>query len=158
MTFVTRKISLGLARIALGKQKVLALGKLDSKRDWGYAPEYVEGVWKMLQQKHPDDFVLATGESHTIREFIEKSAGLLGMQIEWEGNYEKETGIDKKTGKKIIIVDPAFYRPTEVDILIGDASKAKIELNWEANTKFEKLVEIMTKADYNLVKSEGLIH
>jgi GDPmannose 4,6-dehydratase len=158
LTFVTRKISLGLARIALGKQNVLALGNIDSKRDWGYAPEYVEGMWKMLQQEKPDDYVLATGETHTIREFIEKSSEFLGINLEWQGKAEKEKGVDKKTGKDVILIDPAFYRPTEVDILIGDASKAKNELGWTAKTKFENLVKKMIGADYNLVKSEGLIH
>jgi GDPmannose 4,6-dehydratase len=158
LTFVTRKISLGLARIALGKQKILALGNLDSKRDWGYAPEYVEGMWKMLQYKKSDDFVLATGETHTIREFIEKAAGMLDMDIKWKGKAVKETGVDKKSGKVIVKIDPAFYRPTEVDILIGEATKAKKELAWSAKTKFEKLVEIMVKADYDRVKNGALIH
>jgi GDPmannose 4,6-dehydratase len=158
LTFVTRKISLGLARIALGKQKILALGNIDSKRDWGYAPEYVEGMWKMLQQDKPEDYVLATGETHTIREFIENSSNILGMKIEWRGKAEKEKGVDLRTGNEVILIDPVFYRPTEVDILIGDASKAKNDLNWVANTKFENLVEKMTKADYTLVKNEGLIH
>lgn len=158
LTFVTRKISLGLARIVLGRQKVLALGNLDSKRDWGYAPEYVEGMWKILQQKKPDDYVLATGETHTIREFIEKAAMILNMEIVWKGKGSKEIGLNRKTGKAVIKVDPAFYRPTEVDILIGDASKAKKELGWAAKTKFDKLVEIMAKADYDLVKNGKLIH
>ena len=128
LTFVTRKITLGLARIKAGIQNKLVLGNLDAKRDWGYAPEYVEGMWRILQQEKADDYVLATGETHTVREFIENSAAILDMDIVWEGNGVQERGIDKTTGKEIIVVSEKYYRPTEVDILVGNPVKAEKEL------------------------------
>ncbi|OGY82051.1 MAG: GDP-mannose 4,6-dehydratase, partial [Candidatus Jacksonbacteria bacterium RIFOXYD2_FULL_43_21] len=124
-TFVTRKITRGLVRIKLGLEKKLYLGNLEAKRDWGYAKDYVEGMWLMLQQSKPDDFILATGETHTVREFVEEAASLLGIELVWSGQGLKECGVDKKTGKSIIEIDPRYFRPTEVDLLIGDASKAK---------------------------------
>jgi len=120
-TFVTRKVTMGLCNIKLGKQKKLYMGNLDSKRDWGYAKEYVESMWTMLQHDTPGDYVIATGETHTVREFIEESCKILGMEIEWKGKGLKEKGIDKKTGNVIIEIDPKYFRPTEVDILLGDA-------------------------------------
>jgi len=146
-TFVTRKVTIGLCDIATGKRNVLKLGNLNSKRDWGYAPEYVEGMWRMLQLDKPEDFVLATGKTYTIREFIEKAAPHVGFNIEWKGEGINEKGIDKNSGKTIIEIDPTYFRPTEVDLLIGDASKAKNMLGWEAKVGIDELVSIMMKAD-----------
>jgi GDPmannose 4,6-dehydratase len=146
-TFVTRKVSRGLARIKLGIDNVLYMGNLDSKRDWGYAKDYVEGMWMMLQQSKPDDYVLATNETHTVREFIEHASELLGFDLKWKGKGVNEEGIDQKTGKTLIKIDPAYFRPAEVDILIGDYSKAKKILEWEPKVKFKELVEIMVSAD-----------
>ena len=147
-TFVTRKITKGLSRIKLGLQDKLKLGNLDAKRDWGYAKEYVEGMWLMLQQEKPDDYVLATGESHSVREFAEKAAKILGIGLIWKGKGLEEKGIEKKTGKVIIEIDPIYFRPAEVDLLIGDPGKAKRALGWKPKVKFRELVKIMTKADY----------
>ncbi len=154
-TFVTRKITLAAARIKLGMQEKLTLGNLNAKRDWGYAPEYVEGMWRMLQQDTPEDFVLATGETHEVRTFVDTAFNELGMELKWEGENEKEVGIFKSNGKIAVAVDPKYYRPTEVDLLIGDASKAKQKLGWEAKTKFVDLARLMAKADCELVKSRG---
>jgi len=145
--FVTRKITRGLSRISLGLDECLFLGNLESKRDWGYAKDYVEAMWLILQQDKPDDYVIATGETHTVREFIEESCKLLGFDLEWKGKGIKEKGIDRKTGKQIIGIDPYFFRPTEVDVLLGNASKAKKKLGWEPKVKFKELVNIMIKAD-----------
>lgn len=153
-TFVTRKITRGLARILAGKDDCLYLGNLDSKRDWGYAKDYVEGMWLMLQQKRPDDFVLATGETHSVREFIEEACKVAGIDLIWKGKKEKEVGIDKKTKRTIIRIDPKYYRPAEVDLLLGDPSKAKKLLKWKTKTKFKELVKIMMEAD---MKKEGVI-
>ena len=150
-TFVTRKITRAVAAIKKGKQESLTLGNLDSKRDWGFAPEYCEGMWMMMQQKTPEDYVLATGETHTVKEFVDLSFKSVGIELEWEGKEEKEKGKDKKTGKVLISVDPTYYRPTEVDLLIGDATKAKKNLGWEPKVKFEQLVEIMVKADLEIM-------
>jgi len=146
-TFVTRKISRGLSRIKLGLDETLFLGNLDAKRDWGYAKDYVEGMWMMLQQKKPDDYVLATNETHTVREFTEVAAKLLGFDLEWRGKGIKEEGVDRKSGKTIVKIDPIYFRPAEVDLLIGDASKAKKAMGWEPKVKFKELVELMVKAD-----------
>lgn len=146
-TFVTRKITQAVCRIKQGSQEKLTLGNLNSKRDWGYAPEYVEGMWRMLQQPTPDDYVLATGETHTVREFVETAFGLVGIELEWNGSGISETGHDKKTGKIVVSVDPGYFRPTEVDLLLGDASKAKKQLGWRPATTFTELVEIMLNAD-----------
>ncbi|OAQ20309.1 GDP-mannose 4,6-dehydratase [Thermosulfurimonas dismutans] len=152
LEFVTRKITYTLARIKYGLEDKLILGNLDAKRDWGYAPEYVEVMWLMLQQDTPDDYVIATGETHTVREFVEKAAEIAGFQIEWEGEGINTKGIDKKTGKIIIEVSPKFYRPAEVDILIGDYSKAKTKLGWKPKIKFEELVRIMMEADLKRIE------
>jgi GDPmannose 4,6-dehydratase len=154
LEFVTRKITYGIARIKYGLQDKIVLGNLDAKRDWGYAPEYVEGIWLMLQQPVPDDYVLATGETHTVREFIEKAFLCAGMEIEWGGEGINIKGIEKKSGKVVVEVSPEFYRPAEVDILIGDATKARKKLGWNPKTKFEELVEIMVKADLDRVAKE----
>jgi GDPmannose 4,6-dehydratase len=147
-TFVTRKITVAAAKIMLGLQDALFMGNLDSKRDWGYAPEYVEGMWRMLQAETPDDYVLATGETHTVREFIEETFRVLGDEIIWQGKGVDETGMLKSSGKKIIRIDPRYFRPTEVDILIGNPAKAKEKLGWQSQTSFKKLVHIMARADY----------
>ena len=146
-TFVTRKITRGLARIKYGKDKKIFLGNLDAKRDWGYAPDYVEAMYLMLQQDKPDDYILATGEAHTVREFVEKAARYVGIDLIWKGRGLKEKGIDKKTGKIIVEIDPKYFRPSEVDILLGDNKKAKKKLGWKPKVKFKKLIEIMMKAD-----------
>ncbi len=147
-TFVTRKITRGLARIKLGKDDKLYLGNLDAKRDWGHAKDYVYGMWLMLQQKNPDDYLLATGETHTVREFAEKVAKHLGFDLVWKGKGVKEKGIDKKTGKTIIEIDPKYFRPAEVDVLLGDPSKAKKLLKWEPKIKFDELARLMAESDY----------
>jgi len=168
-TFVTRKITRAASRIICGFQKMLSLGNLNAKRDWGYAPEYCEGMWQMLQQTKPDDFVLATGETHTVREFIELAFNELGVELDWKGLDENEKGIvskingslgniiykNIKVGDTIVEVDKTYYRPTEVDILIGDASKAKNILGWKSKTKFPELIKLMVKADYEKVLKRG---
>lgn len=146
-TFVTRKITRGLSRIACGIDEKLYLGNLDAKRDWGYAKDYVEGMWRMLQQDAADDYVLATGETHTVREFVEESAKIAGLSIEWKGDGIHEKGIDAKTGKTRIEIDSKYFRPAEVDLLVGDNSKAKLKLEWEPRVTFHELVRIMTEAD-----------
>jgi len=146
-TFVTRKITRGLARILSGKNDCLYLGNLEAKRDWGYAKDYVEGMWRILQQEKPDDYVLATGETHSVREFIKECTELLGMNLQWQGEGLKEKGIDKRTNKTIVKIDPKYYRPAEVDLLLGDASKAKEKLDWEPKTKFTELAKIMMEED-----------
>ncbi len=146
-TFVTRKITKGLVKIKMGIDEKLYLGNLDAKRDWGYAKDYVEGMWRMLQAKTPDDYILATNETHTVREFIEESAKVLGMKIVWKGKGLKEQGIDKNTGKTIVEIDPRYFRPAEVDILLGDYTKAKKKLGWKPKVKFKELVKIMVEHD-----------
>lgn len=152
-TFVTRKITQGLSRIKLGKEQKLYLGNLDAMRDWGHAKDYVYGMWLMLQHKEPDDFILATNESHSVREFVEEAGKILGMDIVWKGKGLKEKGIDKKTGKTIIEIDPRYFRPAEVDVLNGDYSKAKNKLGWKPKIKFKELVKLMTESDYELIKN-----
>jgi GDPmannose 4,6-dehydratase len=146
-TFVTKKITEAFVKIKNGEQNVLRLGNLNAKRDWGYAPDYVYGMWLMLQQNTPDDFVLATGETHTIREFIEESAPYVGFDIEWIGEGVNEKGVDKNTGKVIIEIDPKYFRPSEVDLLLGDPTKAKNVLGWKPKVKFKELVKIMIEHD-----------
>jgi GDPmannose 4,6-dehydratase len=150
--FVTRKITLGAAAIKAGKQECLYLGNLDAKRDWGYAPDYVQAMWLMLQQQKPGDYVIATGETHTVREFIEKSFGALGIALEWRGEEVDEMGVDKASGRVIVRIDPKYFRPTEVDLLLGDPSKAKTALSWKPSVTFDELVGIMVKADYDKIK------
>lgn len=153
-TFVTRKITRALSKIKLGLEEKLYLGNLEAKRDWGYAPDYVEAMWLMLQHDQPDDFVVATNETHSVREFVEAAAKCLGMDIEWNGKGVEEKGIDRETGKEIIAIDPRYYRPTEVDLLIGDYTKAKEKLGWEPKVKFQELVKIMIDADYEYFERE----
>ena len=152
-TFVTRKITRGLARILSKKDTCLYLGNLDAKRDWGYAKDYVEGMWRMLQQEQPDDFVLATGETHSVREFVQECAKFLDIDLIWEGKGTKEKGIDRKTNKTIIQIDPRYYRPAEVDLLLGSPQKAKEKLGWEPKTSFQELVKIMLQHD---LQEEGI--
>jgi GDPmannose 4,6-dehydratase len=146
-TFVTRKITRALARIKLGTQDKLILGNLYAKRDWGYAPDYVEAMWLMLQQDEPDDYVIATGESHTVKEFVERAFSYAGFEIIWEGKGLDEKGLDAKTGKVLIEVSEKYFRPTEVEFLLGDASKAKEKLGWQPKVTFEKLIQIMVDED-----------
>ncbi len=182
-TFVTRKITRAVSAIAAGLQKTLALGNLDAKRDWGYAPEYCEGMWKILQYKKPEDFVLATGEAHTVREFVELAFKQIGVELEWKDKNESEKGVIKKVdfskaekllnlkdkvsnyrfnfsktikkGETVVVIDPNYYRPTEVDLLIGDPSKARKFLGWKAKTKFTELVKLMMKADLEKIFTRG---
>ena len=154
-TFVTRKITRAAARIKEGYQDSLSLGNLDAKRDWGYAPEYCEGMWRILQQDKADDFVLATGETRTVREFVDLTFKEVEIDIDWEGEGVAERGIDSQTGKVIVEVNPSYFRPTEVDILIGNPAKAKEILGWESKTKLEELVRIMVQADWEKVKRRG---
>ena len=151
-TFVTRKISVAVSKIILGLQDSLSIGNLDAKRDWGYAPEYCEGMWRMLQEEKPDDYVMATGETHTVREFIEESFDVLGEEIIWEGEGIDEKGILKSSGQMVVNINPRYFRPTEVELLIGDASKAKTNLGWTPKVTFKELVKIMVTADYNKQK------
>ncbi|MBN2144960.1 MAG: GDP-mannose 4,6-dehydratase [Candidatus Aureabacteria bacterium] len=153
--FVTRKITLNLARIKLGKLDCFLLGNLNAKRDWGYAPDYVEGMWMMLQQNKPDDYVLATGESHSVREFVTAASRVLGINITWSGKGLHEKGVDKSTGKTIVAIDPKFFRPAEVDYLIGDISYARKKLGWVPKTSFDELVKIMADADLKVVENES---
>jgi len=150
-TFVTRKITRAAARIKLGLQECLYLGNLDAKRDWGFAGDYVEAMWLMLQQEKADDYVIATGETYMVRTFAEMVFARLGMPLQWQGSGIDETGIDSVTGKTVIRIDSKYFRPAEVDLLLGDPSKAKRELGWKIKTSFEQLVNMMTDADLNAV-------
>ena len=186
-TFVTRKITMAASRIACGLQKKLHLGNLDAKRDWGYAGDYVEAMWLMLQQKAPDDYVIATGETHSVREFVEMSFSLIGIEIQWKGKGVKEKGIIEtvnsyqlpvsgksrksskaphsspvmhhrlRPGDTVIAIDPRYYRPTEVDLLLGDPSKAEKKLGWKAKVKLPELVKMMMESDLNLAERELLL-
>jgi GDPmannose 4,6-dehydratase len=155
--FITRKITLGLARIRAGKQKLLEVGNLDASRDWGFAGDYVDGMWRMLQQPQADDYVLATGIAHGVREFIAAAAGLNGMALDWRGSGKEETGVEGSTGRTIVRVDPGLLRPAEVDSLYGDASKARERLGWRPNTGFDALVAMMVEADQARVKDGRLL-
>ncbi len=154
-TFVTRKITLGASRIKLGLQQKLLLGNLNSSRDWGYAPEFVEGMWRILQHSTAEDFILATGKTTTIRKFTELAFEELGIKLKWEGEGINEKGIDSKTGNSIIEIDPKYFRPAEVDLLIGDASKAEKKLGWKAKTSIEEIVRLMVKSDFEKVQKRG---
>ena len=155
-TFVTRKITRGLSRIRLGIEDCLHLGNLRARRDWGYAKDFVEGMWLMLQCDQPDDYVLATGEAHSVRDFVEEAARLLDFDLAWKGKGLEETGVDRKTNKTIVRIDPYFLRPTEVDELKGDYSKAKRILDWDPRTKFKELVRIMVEADFSKEKTSAM--
>lgn len=152
-TFVTRKITRAVAAIHHGLQKKLFLGNLEAKRDWGHARDYVDGIWRIVQQERPDDYVLATGETHTVREFVELAFGHVGRRIEWHGAGVEEKGYDSRSGDPLVEVDPRYFRPTEVDVLLGDASKARDELGWRHTTSFASLVHEMVDADL-----KGVLH
>jgi GDPmannose 4,6-dehydratase len=145
--FLTRKVSDGIAKIKLNKLGTLELGNLDAKRDWGFAKEYVDGMWRMLQADKPDTYVLATGRSESVRDFVTMAARVVGFDIKWEGSGVNEVGIDRLSGRTLVRVNPKFYRQAEVDMLIGNPEKAKIELGWEASTTLEQLCEMMVEAD-----------
>jgi GDPmannose 4,6-dehydratase len=148
--FVTRKVTIALARIRGGSLPRLSLGNLNAKRDWGFAGDFVRMMWMMLQQDQPDDYVVATGETHTVREFVERAAEVAGFDVAWEGEGLEEVGRDRRSGSIIVDVNPSYYRPAEVDLLLGDPSKAKRQLGWEPQVTFEGLVELMMKADLEL--------
>lgn len=156
-TFVTRKITMGAAKIKVGLQDKLYLGNLNAKRDWGHAKDYVEGMWRILQHDKPDDFVLATGKTTSIRDFVKMSFKQLDMDIVFKGKGVDEKGIDKKTGKVVVEVDPRYFRPAEVDVLLGDASKAKKLLKWKPKTNLETLVKEMVENDFELAQKEKLL-
>ncbi len=150
--FVTRKITRNLCEIKLGKRETLFLGNLEAKRDWGDARDYVEAMWLMLQQEKPDDYVVATGETHSVREFVEESCKHLGFDLEWQGEGLEEKGIDKNTGKTIVAINKRFFRPAEVDMLLGDPTKTKTQLNWEPKIKFSELAKIMVEEDMRMLQ------
>ncbi|XP_058805611.1 GDP-mannose 4,6 dehydratase isoform X2 [Phymastichus coffea] len=154
--FVTRKITRSIAKIHLGLQEVLELGNLDAKRDWGHAKDYVQAMWLMLQQEIPDDYVIATGETHSVREFIEAAFQIIGTSIVWEGKGVDEVGKDAKNGRVLVKVNPRYFRPTEVDLLLGDASKAKAKLGWKPTISFQELVLDMMTADLELMKKNPM--
>ena len=156
-TFVSRKITRGLARISLGLQNCLYLGNLQARRDWGHARDYVEAQWLMLQQDRPQDYVIATGRQHSVRDFVEKAASHLGMRIEWRGSGSEEVGIDRKGGRTVVRIDPRYFRRTEVDTLLGDASKARAELGWTPRIGFDELVREMAEADLALARRDALV-
>lgn len=156
--FVTRKISLAACRYKLGLQDVLYLGNLDTMRDWGYAKDYIEAMWQMLQQDEPDDYIIATGEAHSVREFVELAFKQLDVEIEWHGQGLEEYGIDKLTGKTIVKIDPKYYRPNEVNILLGKSEKAENVLKWKPKISFKELVKIMIEADYQKVQDEKAVN
>jgi len=145
--FVTRKITAAAAKIKKGLQEKVTVGNLEARRDWGYAKEYVEGMWLILQQPRPDDYILATGETHTVREFVEAAFAAAGIKMKWKGSGLAEKGLNAKTGKVVVEVSKEFYRPAEVDLLVGDASKAKLKLGWKPKTGFAELVELMVDAE-----------
>ena len=156
-TFVTRKITRAVARISMGTQERVYLGNIDAKRDWGHASDFVEGMWRMLQQEEPEDFVLATGVTTTIREFTERAFAEVGITLEWSGNGVDETGRDAKSGNILVSIDPAYFRPTEVDLLIGDASKAREKLGWQPTCNLQQMIEEMVKADLEEARKDQLL-
>jgi GDPmannose 4,6-dehydratase len=153
-TFVTRKITRAVASISLGLQEKIYLGNLNAKRDWGHARDYVKGMWAIVQQDQPDDYVLATGETHTVREFVEAAFAVANYRIDWKGEGVNETGVDTKTGRTLVEIDPKYFRPTEVDILLGDASKARDVLGWKPTVPFSELVKEMVAEDMKTVLLE----
>jgi len=156
-TFVTRKITRGLARIKTGLQDCVYLGNLDARRDWGHARDYVRAQWLMLQQSEPDDFVIATGEQHSVREFVQRVGLAMDMRIEWEGSGRNERGVDALSGKTVVKVDARYFRPAEVDTLLGDSSKARAKLGWRPQTTFDELVQEMAEADLRAAQRDALV-
>lgn len=154
-TFVTRKITRAVAAIHHGRQEKLYLGNMDAKRDWGHASDYVEGMWRILQQDEPDDYVLATGEMHTVREFVELAFAETGVEIAWNGEGVEEKGVCEKTGRELVAVDPRYYRPAEVELLLGDPSKAREKLGWQHTTSFTDLVKEMVASDLKVIETEA---
>jgi len=156
-TFVTRKITIAVANIVAGNEKTLYLGNIDSKRDWGHARDYVEGMWRMMQQDEPDDYVLATGETHSVREFVEKAFGHAGVTIKWKGptGTTEEVGVEEGNEDRVLVkIDPRYFRPTEVELLLGDPTKAKNKIGWESSTSFEELVKEMVDHDMAMIKGD----
>jgi GDPmannose 4,6-dehydratase len=156
-TFVSRKITRALARIKVGLQETLHLGNLDSRRDWGHARDYVRAQWLMLQQEEPEDFVIATGKQYSVRDFVAAAGSLLDMKIQWQGEGVDEVGIDTATGRRVVRVDPRYFRPTEVETLLGDATKAREKLGWSAEVSFSELVAEMVESDLDLAKRDSLV-
>ena len=156
-TFVTRKITRALARIKLGLQDALYLGNLDAKRDWGHAKDYVQMQWLMLQQEKPEDYVIATGVQHSVREFVAIAAAELGMSVNWQGKGLDEVGIEEKSGKTIVQIDPRYFRPTEVETLLGDPAKAKEQLGWEPKISFSEMVQEMVIEDLKMAERDQMI-
>jgi len=156
-TFVSRKITRGLARIKAGLQDCIYLGNLHARRDWGHARDYVEAQWLMLQQKQPQDYVIATGRQHSVRDFVEKAAACLGMSIEWRGSGTDEVGVDRNSGGTVVRIDPRYFRPTEVDTLLGDAAKARAELGWAPRVAFDELVREMVESDLEFAERDALV-
>jgi GDPmannose 4,6-dehydratase len=154
-TFVTRKITRAVAGIELGLQHKLFLGNIDAKRDWGHARDFVQGMWMILQQDEPDDYVLATGETHSVREFVERAFAQIGRRIEWRGTGVEEKGIDAASGDVLVEIDPRYFRPTEVDLLLGDPTKARQKLGWRHTVTFEQLVEEMVAADLAKLRTKS---
>jgi GDPmannose 4,6-dehydratase len=155
-TFVTRKITRGVAAIELGLQERIYLGNLDASRDWGHARDYVEAMWRILQQPKPDDYVLATGEAHSVREFVEKAFACVGRFIEWKGTGLEEQGVDRQNGRTLVAIDPRYFRPTEVETLLGDPAKARAKLGWFHRVSFDELVSEMVKADLSELRRTGI--
>ncbi len=154
-TFVTRKITRAVAAIECGQQEKLYLGNLDARRDWGHARDYVEGMWLMLQQPEPDDYVLATGEEHSVREFVEKAFAHVGRKIVWQGEGAAERGVEQGSGRVLVEVDPRYFRPTEVECLVGDPSKARQKLGWKHRVSFDELVSEMVSEDLKIVRGDS---
>jgi GDPmannose 4,6-dehydratase len=157
-TFVTRKITRGLARIAVGLDETLYLGNLNALRDWGHAADYAKAQWLMLQQPQPDDFVIATGVQHSVREFVEKSAQRLGFDIQWQGSGVDEQGVDRASGRTLVRIDPRYFRPSEVDSLLGDATKAHAQLGWSMEKTFDDVIAEMVDADLELARRDSHMH
>jgi GDPmannose 4,6-dehydratase len=156
-TFVSRKITRGLARVGEGLQTCIYLGNLDARRDWGHARDYVQAQWLMLQQQEPRDYVIASGTQHSVRDFAEKAGAHLGMRIEWRDQGEDEIGFDARSGRTVVRIDPRYYRPTEVETLLGDASRAKRELQWQPTISFDQLVAEMVASDVTLARRDALV-
>jgi GDPmannose 4,6-dehydratase len=155
-TFVTRKISRAVAAIEVGQQQQLFIGNMNARRDWGHARDYVEGMWMIMQQPEPDDYVLATGESHTVREFIERAFAVVGRRVRWRGEGVNEVGVDEASGKELVKVDPGYFRPTEVDVLQGDATKARSKLGWKHRVSFDELVTELVTSDLTAARAGKL--